>query len=198
MTGRKPPSIDLTPLGEDRKSPRDDGAWQDHWRTGERFSGETFSRDRARDTDLDRRALYEGVLTRRSFAFIIDIVIAMVLSSVLMLATCTAAVTASILTFGIISIPVLLLPAMIVHGLFATFTIGGDNAATWGMRALGLRVIRNDGGRVDHVQAFLMVAMYFASTAILFPVLIVGLFTGRNRLLHDLVAGTLVVRWPLG
>lgn len=180
MTGRKPPTFDLAPLGGDRESYRARNPRQDFWQPA--------------GADLDAPALYDGVLMRRSLAFILDMVIATILSSVLMLATCAAAFTATIFTFGLISVPVLLLPAMIVHGVFATFMIAGDRAGTWGMRAFGLQVVRQDGGRVDSIQAFMMVAMYFASTAILFPVLVVGLFTARNRLLHDLVAGTLVLR----
>ena len=187
MTGRKPPSFDLAPLGGEPESYRARKARQDSWRPADADADLT-------GIDLDARALYDGVLMRRSLAFMLDIVIATILSSVLMLATCAAAMTATIFTLGFISIPVLLLPAMIVHGLFATFMIGGDRAATWGMRAFGLRVVRQDGGRVDNIQAFMMVAMYFATTAIQFPVLAVGLFTARNRLLHDLVSGTLVLR----
>lgn len=172
MTERKPPSIELATLGE-------------RARQSDRF-GETGG-DRP---DLSSPALYDGVLLRRSCAAILDFGIAFVLSTVLTLATCTA----SVFTLGLLSIPAFLVAPIVIHALMAGFMIGGQRAATWGMRAFGVRVAALGGQRLDHVQAFLMVAMYFASITIFFPVLLLGLFLERNRLLHDLVAGTVVIR----
>ncbi|WP_374371852.1 RDD family protein [Dongia sp.] len=172
MTDRKPPSIDLAPLS---------GA-----------GGEQFRRDgdRTARQNLAAPELYEGVLLRRSCAAILDFTIAFVLSLILTLATCTA----SVFTLGLLSIPAILVAPVVIHALMAGFMIAGPSAATWGMRAFGVRVAALNGQRLDHVQAFLMVAMYFASVTIFFPVLLMGLFMERGRLLHDLVSGTVVIR----
>jgi uncharacterized RDD family membrane protein YckC len=171
VTDRKPPSINLAPLGD---------------------AGEFRSRGEgaAARAELSDPRHYDGVLLRRSCAAILDFTIAFVLSLVLTLATCTA----SVFTLGLLSIPAILVAPIVIHAVMATFMIAGPRAASWGMRAFGVRVAALNGQRLDHVQAFLMVAMYFASATIFFPVLLMGLFMERGRLLHDLVSGTVVVR----
>jgi uncharacterized RDD family membrane protein YckC len=176
VVDRKPPSIELASLSgsQDRRT-----------RFETRFTGES-----SQEFDLADSALYEGVVLRRSCAAILDFIIAFVLSTILTLATCTA----SVFTLGLLSIPAILVGPVVIHALMAGFMIGGSSHATWGMRAFGVRVAALNGQRIDHVQAFLMVAMYFASITIFFPVLLMGLFMERNRLLHDLVSGTVVIR----
>lgn len=168
MNERKPPSIELASLEKAfrRRGPPE-------------ASGE-----------LTDPALYDGVLVRRSCAAILDYVIAFILSAVLTLATCTA----SVMTLGLLSIPALLIGPVVLHAVLGGFMIGGKRAATWGMQAFGVRVVTQGGTPPDHVQAFLMIAMFFASTAVFFPILLMGLFMERGRLLHDLVAGTYVIR----
>jgi uncharacterized RDD family membrane protein YckC len=165
---RKPPSIELGSLDREFR----------------RHGPQTAS------GELSDPALYEGILLRRSCAAILDYVIAFILSAALTLATCTA----SVMTLGLLSIPALLIGPVVLHAVLGGFMIGGKRAATWGMQAFGVRVVTQSGTNPDHVQAFLMVAMFFASTAIFFPILLMGLFMERSRLLHDLVAGTLVIR----
>lgn len=172
MTDRKPPSIELAPLNS--------------------AGGQRFRRgdSRTEQPAFTAPEFYEGVLLRRSCAAILDFAIAFVLSTILTLATCTA----SVFTLGLLSIPAFLVAPVVIHALLAGFMIAGPGAATWGMRAFGVRVAALNGQRLDHVQAFLMVAMYFASITIFFPVLLMGLFMERGRLLHDLVSGTVVIR----
>lgn len=172
MTERKPPSIELATLSQ-----------------RSRYSGRAGANG-GNGPDLGSPALYDGVLLRRFCAAILDFGIAFVLSTVLTLATCTA----SVFTLGLLSIPAFLVAPIVIHALMAGFMIGGPQAATWGMRAFGVRVATLNGQRLDHVQAFLMVAMYFASITIFFPVLLLGLFLEKGRLLHDLVSGTVVIR----
>jgi len=67
-------------------------------------------------------------------------------------------------------------------------------AATLGKRALGLAVIREEGGRISFGQA---TGRYFGrilSTIILFIGLLMVLWTDRRQGLHDKMAGTIVVR----
>lgn len=174
MTERKPPSFELSSLGTaSRRERRDDG----------RF---------AAPPDLDLPARYDGVLLRRVGAAVFDFVLVGILSFVLWLGTCTA----SVFTLGLLSIPAFLVAPVVIHAIMATFMIAGSSNATWGMRAFGLRVASLNGKPVDAVQAFLMVAMFLASVSIFFPVLLVGLFLEKSRLLHDVIAGTVVHRAP--
>ena len=122
--------------------------------------------------------------------FKVDFTIAFILSCVLWLANCMA----TIATLGLLSLPALVLAPIVIHVAMATYLMAEPRGATLGMRAAGLRVVNLDGRKLDHVQAFLMTAMYFATVTVFFPVLAVGFFADRARLLHDIVVGTIVVR----
>lgn len=184
MTERRPPSFDLAPLqpGSGRAG---SGAGRDRGASGRHASAPEF------DTpDLDSPALYDGILLRRCCAAVLDFVLVGILSFILWLGSCTAAV----FTLGLLSIPAFLVAPIVIYAILATFMIAGANNATWGMRAFDLQVAATNGRPIDAVQAFLMVAMFLASISIFFPVLLLGLFLEKSRLLHDLVAGTVVIR----
>jgi uncharacterized RDD family membrane protein YckC len=174
VTDRKPPSIQLTSLNTGHDA---------HFASEET---ETI----ARGLDLADIRLYDGILMRRFCAAIVDFVLASVLSTVLWLATCMA----SIMTLGLLAVPAILLAPVVIHVAMSSYLMAGAHGATIGMRSFGLRVVNLEGRKIDHVQAFLMVAMYFATITVFFPVLAVGFFTQRARLLHDIVVGTVVVR----
>jgi uncharacterized RDD family membrane protein YckC len=140
---------------------------------------------------LDDPRLHEGVIWRRCLAWLIDYSLCFVFSFILLLATCTA----SVATFGILSIPTALLAPAVIQVILACLQIAGRRAATLGMRATGLRVVnRLTGQRPDHFQSLLMASLFYASTLVFFPVLAVGFFSEHGRLLHDMMAGTLVTR----
>lgn len=172
MTNRKLPSIMLSPV--------------DH---GDNTGREGTANGTA-GVDLDDQRLYDGILGRRFCAVIIDFTLASVLSMALWLVTCAA----SVVTLGLLSVPAFLLAPIVIHAVMAGCLMSGSRGATIGMRALGLRVVTAEGRRIDTIQGFLMVAMYFATITIFFPVLAVAFFTQRARLLHDIVAGTTVIR----
>lgn len=140
--------------------------------------------------DLNNSALFEGILLRRSCAALLDFLIVSIISTVLWLANCVT----SIGTFGLISLPTFVLAPIVIHILMCTYFLAGSQGASLGMRAFGIRAVTIDGRKIDHVQAFLTTAMFFATVSIFFPVLMAGLFTHRSRLLHDIVVGTLIVR----
>ncbi|WP_374385311.1 RDD family protein [Dongia sp.] len=140
--------------------------------------------------DLDDPRLYDGILLRRTFAAFLDFVIVTVIASLLWLVNCAATLG----TLGLLSLPAFVLAPVVIHLAMSTFLVGGSRSATYGMRACGVRLIGRNGGRVDHVQAFLTTAMFFASVSIFFPILLVGFFTPRSRLVHDIVVGTLAIR----
>lgn len=134
--------------------------------------------------------VYDGVRTRRIFAFLVDA--ALILA--LMVVAYVVIGVVGVLTLGL---GWLLLPAVwpVVAILYAVLTIGGPNAATPGMRFMGIQIRTIDGGRPDYVLALLHALGFWFSVGLLTPfILLVALFTARKQLLHDLVLGTIAVR----
>ena len=77
---------------------------------------------------------------------------------------------------------------------YHTFFIGRDGA-TPGMRVFDLEVRSWNGRPPDTSQAFLTTVLFYASVSLtVWLVLLVPLFTDRNRTLHDILAGTIVLR----
>jgi uncharacterized RDD family membrane protein YckC len=98
-----------------------------------------------------------------------------------------------ILTFGLAW---LLLPALfaVVALGYVALTLGGPRSATIGMRALGIELRTWNGAPVFPLLAIMYALIFWFSIGLLTPlVLLVGLFTYRRQLLHDLLLGTVVV-----
>jgi uncharacterized RDD family membrane protein YckC len=139
---------------------------------------------------LDDARLYDGVRSRRIFAFLIDYLIVLLL----MIPFGIVVFLLGILTLG--------LGWMLFGALFplvAIFyvwnTLGGAEQATVGMRMMNVRLERLDGRRVDGLFAVVHSVLFWAANAILTPlILIVSLFADRKRTLHDLLLGTVVTR----
>jgi len=136
--------------------------------------------------------LFRGVLTRRVFAFLIDLV---VLSVPVILGYIFIAV------FGVITLGLgwmlfwLAWPATIVWAIvYYGASIGGPHSATMGMRAMDLEVRTWYGAPGYFVLGACHAVLYWVSISFLTPlVLLVGLFNGRRRLLHDLILGTIII-----
>jgi uncharacterized RDD family membrane protein YckC len=137
-----------------------------------------------------RPELYEGVRTRRSFAFLIDAAIILALMAIASIA---------IAIFGVLTLGLgwLLFPAVwpVVAILYSLLTLGGPSSATIGMRAAGIEMRTLDGGRFDHGLALVHSLFFWFSVTLLTPlILLVALFTPRKQLLHDLALGVMAVR----
>ena len=133
---------------------------------------------------------YDGVRTRRIFAFVFDAVLVFLLMIV-------AYVVIAILGIFTLGLGWLLLPAVwpVVAILYAVLTVGGPASATPGMRFTGIEIRTVPGGRPDYLLALLHALGFWFSVAILTPlILVVALFTERKQLLHDLVLSTIAVR----
>ena len=143
------------------------------------------------DPDLQPE-LFRGLLTRRVFAFLIDLV---VLSVPVILGYIFIAV------FGVITLGLgwmlfwLAWPATIVWAIvYYGASIGGPHSATMGMRAMDLEVRTWYGAPGYFVLGACHAVLYWVSVSFLTPlVLLVGLFNGRRRLLHDIILGTVVI-----
>jgi uncharacterized RDD family membrane protein YckC len=152
------------------------------------------------DPDLEPD-LFRGVLTRRVFAFLIDLV---VLSVPVILGYIFIAV------FGLITLGLgwvlfwLAWPASVVWAIvYYGASLGGPHSATLGMRVMDLELRTFYGAPGYFVLGAMHAVLFWVSVSFLTPfVVLVGLFNGRRRLLHDIVLGTVVintsVRAPVG
>lgn len=136
--------------------------------------------------------LFRGVLTRRVFAFLIDLV---VLTVPVILGYLFIAV------FGIVTLGLgwmlfwLAWPATVVWAVvYYGASLGGPHSATLGMRVMDLELRTWYGAPGYFVLGAMHAVLFWVSISFLTPlVLLVGLFNGRRRLLHDYVLGTVVI-----
>lgn len=153
------------------------------------MSYQTYRND-MQDTQLTNYALFDGVRTRRIFAFLIDYAIIFIL-------TIPAAIIIAIL--GVLTLGLGWMLYAIIFPLVAlsyiAYTMGGQQQATLGMRAMNIRLMRLDGQRVDGMLAIVHSVLFWAFNTVLTPlILFATLFLDRKRTLHDLLLGTVVVR----
>jgi uncharacterized RDD family membrane protein YckC len=142
-----------------------------------------------RAAPIDDYRLTEGVLARRVFAWLIDVLLIGLILTTLWLV---------LLLFGVLTLglgfPLLgVLPFVpfCYHLLF----VAAPASATPGQQALGLVVRRNDDlGRPTPVQAFIYTLLFYITLATSGLLLLCALFTIRHRTLHDLASGLVVVR----
>lgn len=145
--------------------------------------------DQIRTPSTDWRA-YRGVLSRRVFAFLVDYAIVALL-------WIPAAVVVFFLGVITLGLGFMLYPALfvIVAMLYFGMTMGGPNQASVGMNIMGLALARTDGRPIDFLTAIVHLVLFWIANALLTPfIVLVGLFTDRGRLLHDLLLGTVVMR----
>ena len=142
------------------------------------------------ETRLDDARLYEGVLTRRVFAFLLDYMIV----ALLIIPFAILVALLGILTFGLgWMLFGILAPAVAL--VYVWNTLGGRNQATVGMRMMGIRLERLDGNRVDGMLAVVHSVLFWGLNVVLTPlILLATLFTDRKRTVHDLLLGTVVTR----
>lgn len=142
------------------------------------------------ETRLDDARLYEGVLTRRVFAFLLDYMIV----ALLIIPFAILVALLGILTFGLgWMLFGILAPAVAL--VYVWNTLGGRNQATVGMRVMGIRLERLDGNRVDGMLAVVHSVLFWGLNVVLTPlILLATLFTDRKRTVHDLLLGTVVTR----
>ncbi len=145
--------------------------------------------------------LFRSVLTRRVFAFLIDLV---VLSVPVILGYIFIAVF-GLLTLGLgwvlfwLAWPASVIWAIVYYGS----TLGGPHSATVGMRVMDLELRTWYGAPGYFVLGAMHAVLFWVSVSFLSPlVVLVGFFNGRRRLLHDFVLGTVIInnaaRSPVG
>src|SRR5882757_698841 len=134
--------------------------------------------------------LFRGVLTRRMFAFLIDLV---VLSIPVILAYIFIAVF-GLITLGLgwalfwLAYPASVIWAIVYYGA----SLGGPHSATPGMRVMDLQLRTWTGAPGYFVLGAAHAVLFWVSMSFP-PILLVGLFNSRRRLLHDIILGTVVI-----
>ena len=137
----------------------------------------------------DDEFLVGGALSRRCFAWLIDLVLIALLVSVLW----CILVMFGVLTFGLGFGAMSILPFVPFGYHFLSLLTAPS--ATPGQQMLGLTVRRDaDLGPPMPLQALVAVVAYYLTLATSGLLLVVALFTRRHRTLHDLVSGLVVVR----
>jgi uncharacterized RDD family membrane protein YckC len=136
----------------------------------------------------------EGTLSRRFFAYLIDLVMIALFS--LGLSILIAFI--GLLTFGLGWSLFAILPASAI--IYNALTIGGPRQSTIGMRMMGLRVVdATTGGRVGMLTAAVHALLFYiaAGTFVLWLAdLFLGFARDDRRLGHDLLTGVVLVRQP--
>ena len=135
--------------------------------------------------------LYEGVLRRRAFAYLLDMIC---IGLIMALVWCLFAFL-TLVSFGALS------PIWAVFGLiplaYHTLLVSGRHCATFGMRAFDLQLRSWTGERPMFLQALVQVFLFYLTVG---PscglILLFALFNRRKRTLHDVFAGTIMVRTP--
>jgi uncharacterized RDD family membrane protein YckC len=136
--------------------------------------------------------LFRGVLTRRVFAFLIDLVVL----SIPVILGCVFIAVFGLVTLGLgWALFWLVSPASVIWALiYYGATLGGPYSATIGMRVMDLELRTWYGAPSYFVLGAMHAVVFWLSVSFLSPlVLLVGLFNSRRRLLHDVVLGTVVI-----
>src|SRR5947207_2181158 len=136
--------------------------------------------------------LFSGVLTKRVLAFLIDVVV---------IAVPVVLGYLFILLFGLLTLGIgwalfwLAWPASVVWAIvYYGATLDGPHSATVGMRVMDLELRTWYGASGYFVLGAMHAVLFWVSISFLTPlVLLVGLFNGRRRLLHDIVLGTVII-----
>ena len=134
--------------------------------------------------------LFDGLLTRRATAYIIDVI----LMSFLVLAISVVGAILGFFTFGLAWVSlVFAVPAAII--VYYAATLGSARRATVGMQMMDIVLTPTRNAPLDGWRALLHPLLFWVTCWILPPFsYLVALFTPRRQMIHDYVLGTLMVR----
>ncbi len=134
-------------------------------------------------------AFIAGVMSRRCFAWLLDVVLIVLLAGIL---------GAVLLLFGLLTLglgfgAMAILPA--VPFLYHFVSLLRPASATPGQAMMGLTVRRDeDLGPPTALQALIFTVVFYLTLATSGLLLLIALFTVRHRTLHDLASDLVVVR----
>ncbi|MDP1732035.1 MAG: RDD family protein [Devosia sp.] len=134
--------------------------------------------------------LFESVLPRRVLAFFID-------SAIMIFVTAIIAIVGGIAGFFTLGLTWIALPVVIplvILGYYAA-TLGSPNRATIGMAAMDLVLTPTRGAPLDGWKILVHPLVFWITVWLAWPVsLVIALLTPRREMVHDLIAGTLMLR----
>ena len=150
----------------------------------------TFYDDRAMPDPAALREAYEGVLWRRTLAYFVDLCIIGVLAVFCWIGFALL----WLLSFGLLG-PVLWFLFGLIPLAYHTLLLSGRWSATIGMRLFDVELRSDTGERPGVLQALIQTALFYLTVgATCSLILLLGLFNRHKRTLHDMLAGTVVVR----
>ena len=139
---------------------------------------------------LDDPRTYDDVLFGRTLASVFDVTIIGFLTLLIYFVMFVFAVVTLGLGALLFFLPIL--PVLAIA--YFAYTVGSPAQASYGMRIMGVRLERLDGQPVGPALAAIHSILFWVSVSLLKPaVLLIGFFTERRQLGHDLLLGTVVV-----
>jgi uncharacterized RDD family membrane protein YckC len=154
------------------------------------FTFASAYRDAGVPDPATRPELFDGVLWRRSFAYLID---AVCIGALVVLFWLIALVL-TVLSLGLLW-PILHFALALVPLAYHTLLLSGPRASTWGMRCFDLELRSWTGERPSFLQALAQTALFYVTVGFTCSlILLFALFNRRKRTLHDVLAGTLMIR----
>jgi uncharacterized RDD family membrane protein YckC len=133
---------------------------------------------------------YQGVLWRRTLAYFIDLFCIGVLAVLLWIVF----LVVSAVSFGLLG-PVLWFLFGLIPLAYHTLLLSGPRSATWGMRCFDVELRSVSGARPGFLQALAQTALFYITIgATCSLILLLVFFNRRRRTLHDVLAGTVLVR----
>lgn len=155
----------------------------------------TFAAPRRDDGLPDPAAypeLFEGVLWRRAFAYLIDLFCI----AAIMIAAIVPFVMLSVMSLGLLA-PGLWFIFGLIPLAYHTLLVSSPWAATLGMRVFDIQLRSWNGERPIFLQALAHAALFYLTIALTGTlILLIALLNRRKRTLHDMLTGMLMVRGP--
>ena len=145
--------------------------------------------------DLPESYLVLASFSRRMIAFILDISVILILSFFTIIVGLLAA--GINLTDGIMKLSYILIPVYIILCLLAsTFLLflHAYSGKSFGKLVLGIRVVREDGGKISTSQSFTRWVGYYLSALPVFYGYISAIFDYNLQTWHDKISKTYVVK----
>jgi uncharacterized RDD family membrane protein YckC len=134
--------------------------------------------------------LFDGVLTRRAFAFVIDVI----LLCMIVAAICLVGFIAGFFSFGVAWLFIPIVVPFAILGYYSR-TLGSASRATVGMKAMDIVLVPARGYPLDGLKILIHPLVFWITVWVAWPIsLVVALFTPRRQMVQDLVTGTLMLR----
>ena len=135
-------------------------------------------------------AAYDGVRWRRTLAYLVDLCFIGVIAIFVWIVFAVLWV----LSFGLLG-PVLWFLFGLIPLAYHTLLLSGPWSATFGMRLFDVELRSVTGERPGFLQALAQTALFYITVGATGSlILLVALLNRHKRTLHDMLAGTLVVR----